>query len=111
MGYVIHLTRKESWSDEEGQEISLQQWIEYVATDPEIAPDPENPDPENFLVTLEGKDWPLWWDRGEVNTKSPDNWVITKLVQVAKALDARVLGDDDEIYGTDPAGVLSVERR
>ncbi|WP_156374671.1 hypothetical protein [Pseudorhodoferax sp. Leaf274] len=111
MGYDIHLTRREHWFDENEPEISLQQWLEYVATDSEIQPDPENPDPENFVVTLDGVVWPLWWDRGEVTTKNPHERVIIKLVKVAQVLKARVLGDDDEIYGSDPGNPLSVERR
>ena|SRR5688572_28549165 len=111
MGYDIHLTRREYWSDDGDPEISLAQWIDYVARDPEITPDAEDPDPENFIVTVGGENCPLWWDEGELKTKNPPERVIIKLVEVANALGARVLGDDDEIYGIGADGNLSVERR
>ena len=110
MGYDIHVTRREHWSDEGDPQISLQEWLEYVATDSEITADPQNPEPENSLVHLRGEEWPLWWYEGELCTKNPDESVILKLAQVARRLDARVLDDDDEIYSIDDRDQLSVER-
>jgi hypothetical protein len=37
--------------------------------------------------------------------------VIAKLVAIAQALRARVLGDDDEIYGLDPSDPTKAKRR
>jgi hypothetical protein len=36
---------------------------------------------------------------------------MAKLVQIAEALGARVLGDNDEIYGVDPADPSKFEAR
>jgi hypothetical protein len=41
---------------------------------------------------------PLWWYRGEVYTKNPDDHTLNKLIHIAHKLGARVLGDDGELY-------------
>jgi hypothetical protein len=111
MGYDVHVTRKEFWADDEGPEITLEEWLEYVGNDPEIEPDADNPGEENFVIVSHPNRWPLWWgEGGEVFTKNPDKLVMEKLVKVARDLNARVLGDDDEIYGVDP-GDPTVFRR
>jgi len=74
--------------------------------------DPDNPGSENYVLASHPEQWPRWWDRsGEVNTKNPDEAVIAKLVVIAKALNARVLGDDDEIYGVDESNPSVFQRR
>lgn len=104
MGYDLHITRKEFWADDEGPQITLEDWTTYVEKDPEITLDPENPGKENYVIQRGQHLCPLWWEqRGEICTKNPAPEVIAKLVQVATALRARVLGDDGEIYGTDPS--------
>lgn len=60
MSYDIHITRKKDWSDDEGPEISLEEWVAYVAGDPEIEQDTEN-DPEDFLFLAHPDGpWGLW---------------------------------------------------
>jgi hypothetical protein len=103
MGYTFHITRKEYWSDDDGPRITLAEWLDYLSTDPDIVADPINRDPENYLLVSRPERWPLWWKKyGEIQTVNPDDGVIRKLVEIAEALEARVLGDDDEIYGMDP---------
>ena len=100
MGYNLHITRRENWADEDGPEISLDEWLGYRVNDTELAQDPENDDPTNTIILTHPQQWPLWWRRGEVYTENPDKAVIAKMVQIASALNARVLGDNDEIYDT-----------
>jgi hypothetical protein len=112
LGYDLHITRKEFWSDENGPVITLEEWAAYVASDPTVRPDPDNPGIENYVVTSEAGNWPLWWNpSGEIFTKNPDDHAIAKMVRIARALDARVLGDDEEIYGVDAADPTVSERR
>lgn len=112
MGYGLHVTRKEFWADDGGPKISLEEWQLYVESDPEIERDPENPGHENYVIASHPERWPLWWDlRGEVSTKDPDAFVIAKLVQIAKILNATVMGDDDEVYGVDPSDPTVCEQR
>lgn len=112
MGYDLHITRKESWFDEEGPKISFTEWVSYVALDPEIEADIDNPRKQNFVYISNSERRPLWWDeRGEVYTKSPDDAMIGKLIDIAKALQAAVLGDENEIYGLDPSDPTKSEPR
>jgi len=112
MGYDLHITRKEFWAGAEGPEISLSDWESYVRNDPEVEADLDNPGKENYLFHFHQHRWPLWWDaRGEIYTKNPEPEMIAKLVQIATALGAKVLGDDDEIYGVDPADPTQSEAR
>jgi hypothetical protein len=100
MGYDFHITRKEHWADDKGPRISLDEWIVYAATGTDIKPDSDNPGAENWMVTNHDVACPLWWDdSGEVVAKNPDQWVVERMVAIANALGARVLGDDGEVYG------------
>lgn len=38
MGYDVHVTRREFWADEEGSEITLEEWLSYISHDTEIEP-------------------------------------------------------------------------
>ena len=59
MGYDVHITRAELWAINEGQEIAAIEWLQFVGSDPELIPVPEN-----------GKYFVLW--RGA--TKYPETW-------------------------------------
>ncbi len=99
MGYDFHITRKDHWADEEGDEIALEEWIRYTMCDKDVQADPDNPGAENWIVNLREGVWPMWWDAtGELKTKNPEQPMISKLVSIAAALNARVLGDDGEHY-------------
>ncbi len=65
----------------------------------EVQADPDNPGAENWIVSLPEGIWPIWWDStGELLTKNAEQPMILKLVAIASALNARVLGDDGELY-------------
>lgn len=100
MGYDFHITRKDHWADDEGPAISLEEWAEYARGDTDINPDTDNPGAENWIVTVRKGACPLWWDNtGEILAKDPGPTVIEKMITIANALGARVLGDDGEVYG------------
>lgn len=103
MGYDFHITRRQSWFDDDGDAISLDEWKTYVSSRRDIKPDPENPGEDDYIIVTHPEHWPLWWRRGEITTKNPDEEAVAKLVQIARELDARVVGDDGEVYGTDPS--------
>src|SRR2546427_3534072 len=48
MGYDIHITRAESWTQSQTHQISLEEWLRYVASDAEGQRDPKN-SPTDFL--------------------------------------------------------------
>jgi hypothetical protein len=100
MGYELHITRAPKWYYEnEGHWISAEEWLEYVERDPELR-----------LAGYNGKYFALWsgkseypdpwldWCQGNIDSKSPDDAIIDKMVAVAKELGAKVQGDDGEVY-------------
>ncbi|WP_445503987.1 hypothetical protein [Microvirga sp. G4-2] len=117
MEYDIHVTRGKLWfmlTPEE--EISLGEWQQYVAGDPEMrldgfaeAPLPSGgtlkiEDPSIAVWTAYSKNgtegnqaWIRWWG-GNVSVKNPDDEILGKMLQIARSLNARVQGDDGEFY-------------
>ena len=123
MGYAVHITRKAiSWANkEDAAGISLAEWQDYIATDPEMRS-------VNLVVALE--DGPgaagrpaaagqcVWLpysktgrtgsyasflhEGDRVTVQNPDEEILGKMQAIAHALHARVQGDDDE-YFDEPA--------
>jgi len=57
MGYDVHITRKDEWFSDEGNEISLDEWKQFVESDPDMRLDnfAEAKTPEGVLrVESEG---------------------------------------------------------
>jgi hypothetical protein len=113
MGYDLHITRKEDWSDDDQErEITLTEWLAYIHADPGLVLS------EGYRIKVPGSEtesqaapgfckWtahPLqenrWFDyrNGSVSTKNPDEHVIRKMLLIADILGAKVQGDDGEIY-------------
>ena len=118
MGYDVHITRKERWSDDGGPDISREEWLRYVETDKSMRLDRkavvENAQGEAFSVqdeTLavwtewanreEGKNeaW-MWYSHGNVMATTRDTPVLQKMFLIADALGANLQGDDGEIYNS-----------
>lgn len=98
MGYDLHITRREYWSDE-GNDITAQEWLDYIERDPELSLYSQNG--SYFAIwKLEGsqKGYLLDWFQGEIFTKNPDQILIDKMVKIAHNLNAVVQGDDGELY-------------
>lgn len=120
MGYDLHITRKPDWSDEDGPEISFQEWADLVEADPDLRLDgvaeatfPQgtvlryvNPGVAVWTAHPRGEENGLAWiihEGGEISVKTPDEAFIAKMVEIAGRLDARVQGDDGEYYPRPPA--------
>ena len=120
MGYELHITRKAHWADEDGPEISLSEWLGYVAADPEIRLDgfAEAPLPGGGALRAEDQSlavWTAWpgdgggdglawmWlsDSGAICAKNPDIDIRRKMWRIAQDFGARLVGDDGEQYGAD----------
>jgi hypothetical protein len=98
MAYDVHITRAEFWAENEGYEISLEEWRRYVAFDIEIEPDPQNSSTDFLFFRHPIGPVPLWWESGQVYAKNPDKLMIQKMIEIAEKLGARVQGDDGELY-------------
>lgn len=118
MGYDIHITRKEHWSDD-GPEITLAEWQAYIASDIEMRLDGYAEaalgDGKTLRVENEGlsvwKAYPhhgtngnmAWFDfrSGNVVVKNPDEQILAKMWLIAQKLRAQVQGDEGECYDAD----------
>jgi hypothetical protein len=101
-GYDVHVTRHRHWYDVNGPKISLGDWQRYAKSDPDVSSDAG--DSKFFVIRVSGQGVPLLYDRrhGELVVKDPSQAAISKLVQIAQCLHARVQGDDGEFYPTPP---------
>jgi len=99
MGYDLHITRKKFWADPDGPIITADEWLAYVATDPQLQLD-LNSQRHAVKLLIESEHAEAWlaWFQGDVYTKDPDERILAKMLEIAKTLNARVQGDDGEIY-------------
>ena len=99
MGYNLHITRAKFHVENEGHWITAEEWLRFVDDDPELRLAGYNGD---YFALWSGKsEYPdPWfdWFEGNIYTKNPDDALIDKMVEMAKKLDAKVQGDDGEIY-------------
>ena len=98
MGYDLHITRRKSWLDE-GDDITHEEFIALVRSDPEFTfPSQMGEDYAEWKSPKTGYESWLCWKRGRIQTKNPEPEFIDKMVEVARALGAKVQGDDEEVY-------------
>lgn len=96
MGWEMHITRAESWSDSETQPIGSEEWVQLVNHDEELAFDRRNGE---FHAIWKGQEtcW-LEWNDGEICSKSPTQPLYEKMLEIATALNAHLRDDDDRPY-------------
>lgn len=99
MGYDLHITRAEFWAENEGQEISAEEWLELVDSDPLLAINNRNGPyfAELDSPNADDRRW-LDWSEGNIFTRHPDRETLAKMLQVAGQLGASIQGDDGEPY-------------
>ena len=100
MGVELHITRSRDWfAEDQADAIPADEWLAYVATDPELELWEEN---GPYFVRWLGKSayaepW-LDWADGNISSKWPDTALYRKMLQIASALRASVRDDDGELY-------------
>ncbi len=99
MGYDLHITRGEKWTENQGNYISHEEWLTLVETDTELTLDSRN-GPYFAMWSGPSKNECPWfdWFEGNIYTKYPDQIMLKKMIQIANRLGATVQGDDGEIY-------------
>jgi len=115
MGYDLHITRKEDWADTETADISIEEWLSYVNSDEElvltngydikIGSETEFQNRPGYCEwnahptekEPNARPWFSYWE-GSIYTKNPDAPTIRKMMQIASALNAKVQGDEGELY-------------
>jgi hypothetical protein len=112
MGYDVHITRAENWWDEDAPPISEDEWKSVVASDSsfEITGFAEAQTPKGEVIRIESPLLTVWYGhssqslvyfsfrRGHISCKNPDDEILQKMLQIAAKLDAKVQGDEGEIY-------------
>ncbi len=106
MGYDIHITRRAHWSDEGEPEITLGEWRGVVKSDPELEalpPTSENPLTVMMLSPHKERQAARYFHycSGQIFVKKPCKAVLLKMLAIARTLNARVVGDEDEVYAED----------
>lgn len=117
MGYDLHITRRDDWW-EEGENISESEWRSLVESDATLTlvgsvsaatPNGSTISYNNPLLAEwrhEGSSIPFDYRSGRVVVKNPDGGILIKMIEIAEILDAKVVGDEGEIYTkTDTRGV------
>jgi hypothetical protein len=116
LGYDVHITRADDWSESETAPITLEEWLAYVRSDPEMRLDgnASATSPAGDTLTYESEGLAVWtaysqheqdgnmawFDHrgGEIVVKNPDPEILDKMCSIARALRARVQGDEGEPY-------------
>jgi hypothetical protein len=114
MGYSLRITRNIN-SNNEGFEggITLAEWQSYVDTEPslKIVGRAEIEAPNGETVWISGPGITVWTEHpvttstawlfhsdDEITVKHPDQEFLAKMLDIAKDLNAAVIGDDGEDY-------------
>jgi hypothetical protein len=117
MGYDVHIMRN--------SEVSLNEWLTYLRSDPEMRLDgfAEARLPDGVILRTESEGlavWtayfgqrPVWFDyyRGTIVVKNPDEEMVRKMYQIARTLSARVEGEEGELYGESGEPIPEPRRR
>lgn len=117
MGYELHITRREHWVDEDpALNISMEEWTALVNNDPEMRLDHEAAATTTGgeTITVHSDGLAVWtaysrdgimgnhawfaYHGGNICVKNPDAEIIHKMKSVATLLQAKVMGDDGELY-------------
>jgi hypothetical protein len=117
MGYDIHITRKENWFDEdETRNISFDEWKNILASDDEMRLDgfAEATATNGETIRVDSKGLSVWikysnnglngnyawfdYSQGNIVCKNPDDEIVNKMLVIAERLNAKVQGDEGEIY-------------
>jgi hypothetical protein len=109
MGYNLYITRAASWLDRAEHPISDGEWQSIIAADPTLVINEsdysDHAGADGHVQTIHPVEWTasdddncLWYGDGAIECKNPSPMWIAKMVDIARQLDARVLGEEDEQY-------------
>jgi hypothetical protein len=107
MGYDLHIIRTKDWGDSNEDPVTWEQADALVTSDPELkwakTATFTGGEPETTFVLKgdfiewNGEPW-FHWSEDQIIGGSRNEAAIVKLAQMAKALSARLVGDDGEEY-------------
>ncbi len=117
MGYNLHITRREVWSDPFGPEITLQDWLDYLNIDRSLQKDVRFESSRDTGVST-GSDeptavfWTEWPSRvdgdearlslsnGNISATDADADLRRKMFVMAHVLGAKLQGENGETYNS-----------
>lgn len=104
MGVEFHITRAELWAENDDDQISSEEWLNIINSDPELSLYPISGEFHAIWNGdgSDGKDW-LDWSGGNISTKWPPTPLYRKMLQIAQELNAKVMDDNGTIYKTSDA--------
>lgn len=98
MGYEIHISRRQDWFDD-GDAITFDEFVRLVSGDAEFRhPGQSGADFADWRSPKTSYESWLCWSEGQIYTKNPEPELIDKMVLLARQLNAKVQGDDGEVY-------------
>ncbi|MEC2075841.1 hypothetical protein [Metabacillus fastidiosus] len=107
MSYNIHITRADDWVESEENPIKLEELIDYFSgkSDFEYSETFSTPGPISMSIEADFFIWkhkdikvPFLYKKGQIVVSRANDEVIEKMKEIATELDARVQGDDGELY-------------
>jgi hypothetical protein len=119
MGYSVTIVRKNNWEDiNEESNITLEQWLQYVDSDEELEQPLESSLTEYNKEYYQQKpgycEWTShstykepfarpWFDyyKGQITSENVDDETMLKMIAIAECLNAKVQGQDGEVYTED----------
>lgn len=107
MAYDLHIVKTLDWIDAAENPVTKLEIEALVAADPELSWSEDYVDMQNgeseddivryHLIEFNGVSC-FWWYRDQIKFNSPDFEHQLKLIKMAEALNAYVVGDDGEHY-------------
>ena len=89
-------------SGHDDKQIGADEWLAYVASDPELRLWPKNgPHFVRWLGKSAYEEPWLDWSQGNIDSKWPDSALYCKMLEIARALGAQVQDDDEVRYLTE----------
>lgn len=109
MGYCLYITRADNWLDAKNKPITEEEWLAAVAKDPTLSVNEKDfyeykldggrikrINPVEWSEAIDGNCF--WWQQGAIECKNPSEVWISKMVKLAKDLNAKVLGEANEEF-------------
>ena len=111
LGYDLHIVRTRLWVDAADKPILKAEvdalvagdrdpgWStsDYIETSNPVTGDSIRITARHPTITLKG-DSCFWYQGTSMTCKNPSEFILIKMVQMARALNAMVVGDEDELY-------------
>jgi hypothetical protein len=106
MAYDLHIVRTDDWFDSAANPVSKPDVDELIQSDPELARSTvdyvdmgaDDGGVTRYFYILWNGNPCFWWYRDEITCAGPNENQTQKMVEMARALGAKVLGDDGEAY-------------